>query len=350
MSWNGVWTEQMQAMLEQLAAEDKSAREIGQALGVSRNAVIGRAGRTAVQLRFKRPPAAPRPPRQLRPRVEHKDPASRAARKASRREARDIARAMYLAGDTYASIAAETGYSITYIGIVTKGLPRRRPAAVRTGVRYGLGARVAMVADILAGDSAACVSRRWGATETTLAKYLTDPSVIHAAMARSIEILSARCLVAGADGALAALSARDEAESRDLINRPILADMSPRDREAMLARIAGETLEQIGRRHGITRERVRQIEVKWRCRGLQIPGATPLSAAAERMALARKSTGHRPGRPARRPEGDFFAAAHAILAAEIGGKRKPYRVSDEERARRAERMRKVSRAYWEGRA
>ncbi len=58
-----MWTPQNQKTLEVLAAEGFSARDIAGVLGITRNAVIGRAHRTGVTLDFKSPPGKPRTPK-----------------------------------------------------------------------------------------------------------------------------------------------------------------------------------------------------------------------------------------------------------------------------------------------
>jgi hypothetical protein len=96
--------------------------------------------------------------------------------------------------------------------------------------------------------------------------------------------------------------------------------MPTRDRDMLERRIAGETLEEIGKSYSVTRERVRQIEVKWRLKGLIVPDARPLTDASARL-LERKP---RPGNPPKRKNN----------------------LSEAERERRAEHMRAVSAKRW----
>jgi hypothetical protein len=62
--------------------------------------------------------------------------------------------------------------------------------------------------------------------------------------------------------------------------------MPERHRLICERRVAGETLQQVGDAFGVTRERIRQIEVRWRLQGLHIPGANPLNEAAAQKLMA----------------------------------------------------------------
>jgi hypothetical protein len=104
--------------------------------------------------------------------------------------------------------------------------------------------------------------------------------------------------------------------------------MPERHRAILERRIAGQTLQEIGEAFGITRERVRQIEVKWRTQGLIVPGARPLSdVSAARLGW------HEPKRRGPKPKTptDFWAVA---MAAAPGAPKNPYRISETERERR----------------
>jgi hypothetical protein len=62
-------------------------------------------------------------------------------------------------------------------------------------------------------------------------------------------------------------------------------------------RIAGENGQEIGDALGVTRERIRQVVVKWQVAGLIVPGAREPSEAGRKMIAARAPTGRPPGRP-----------------------------------------------------
>lgn len=325
-AWPETWTDAEQATLGRMAAELRPVREIANALGKTRNAVIGRAARKGVKLRD-RPAAKPKAPRQ--PHAER--PRTRIAP-----ELRAKARELYLAGLTYAEISAQTGISTGNFAGLFRDLPKRRQG-MKTGKRYDHAFKVSAVAATMTGESFRKASARLGPEEKSIHAWKANPAVFVDA-----EALAARVKAAwGAEQERLRIEAEAAAEAErvriETNNEPIFALMSERTQRMLRSRVAGQTLQQVGDAFGVTRERVRQIEVRWRAQGLIVPGAEPLSEAAiERFG----PKNGKPGRPRRTPAAFPYELAHSILD---GAKpaRRPYRISDEERARRAERMRRV---------
>ena len=60
------WTAEAVDQLRAIAAKGLSASQIGAEIGVSRNAIIGKALRVGIELQYKPKPARPKPPRQPR--------------------------------------------------------------------------------------------------------------------------------------------------------------------------------------------------------------------------------------------------------------------------------------------
>jgi DNA-directed RNA polymerase specialized sigma24 family protein len=178
------------------------------------------------------------------------------------------------------------------------------------------------IAARLAGASRPKASRMIGAGQQIISQWEQKPEL----MAKGRALFE----IARADAAQRAAERREReaaaAEARRLTvertNWPILGRMPERHRAMMERRVAGESLQEVGDAFGVTRERVRQIEVKWRLRGLIVP-----TALHEVSDVARDRFGPKPTRPAK-------------VA------RRPYNISDAERARRSERMRQTSATYW----
>lgn len=203
------------------------------------------------------------------------------------------------------------------------------------------------IAARLAGASRPKAGRMIGASAQSLAKnWETKPELMakgvalyEAAKADAVEVARQR-------RELEAFRAEAERIERERINDPILHIMPPRHRSICEMIIAGATLQKAGDAHGVTRERIRQIVVRYRAVGLVVPNAIrPVSEVAKAswglrdpLAIGRK--------PNPRPAADFWAIANA--SAPIP--KKVYRISDEERARRSEHMRRVIRNRQEARA
>lgn len=277
------WNDLRRDELKRLAAAGERVAVIAQALGTTRNAVIGYARRNNIALLYKRPPAAPKPPR---------DPSR--SRKRIPPEMIAQVRALWSDGATYSRIVAETGVAAGTIGHIVCALPKRRVVTWSTRARDEAFRITCLVAS-LTGESQASIAKRLKTSTASIGHWKKDSTLLAKAQALA-NTIKARWAAeqAAADAEKARLAAEERARI-DAINAPILAKMSSRDRDALTLRIDGATLEEISQLHGITRERVRQIEVKWRMRGLIVPGANPLSEAAKRMVY--RPTGHPRGRP-----------------------------------------------------
>jgi hypothetical protein len=191
------------------------------------------------------------------------------------------------------------------------------------------------IAARLAGASLPKAARLIGAGQQILSKWVGIPELAEAGRALFERARADAAERAAKARELAAFEAETARSTRERINWPILGRMSEKHRDIMERRIAGQTLQEIGDAYGITRERVRQIEVKWRMQGLVVPGARPLSEASLKMFPDRSPRALRPER---------------TIAWNVPRTRKHYEISDAERERRADHMRRVSRAYWDARA
>lgn len=200
------------------------------------------------------------------------------------------------------------------------------------------------IAARLAGASRPKASALIGAKQQIMCKWERIPEL--AAMGRELfERAKADAAVRLATR-LQEEAAADLAERQriDAVNAPVLAMIKGRDRDICERLIAGETLQAIGDRYGVSRERIRQIECRWRVRGLEVPGKRELSEAA----LETLKSG--PIRPQGRPRKaiDFWSEAHKVKAPKKP--RRAIRLSDAERTRRAQWIRSVAHKRWEGRA
>jgi hypothetical protein len=328
-----IWTPEQQAVLVEMAAARAKVADIASALGFTRNAVIGRARRTGVALLYEVPRAEPRAPRP--PRVPRVRGAPRVRLPQSTIE---HVRALYLEGATYGAIARAAGVAQGNVAYLVRGLPRRR--AFKAHKRYDFAFRVSAVAAILTGESYAKASRRQGCEEKSILSWKARPEVFEAATALA-ERIKARF---AAEQERLRLVAEAEAEAERVrvatVNAPVFAQMGIRHRNILQRRVDGETLEAIGQDYGITRERVRQIEVKWRLRGLEVPGARPLTEAASRVVYV--PTGKPRGRkPKVESEVDFWTLAHAISERPEKGQRRAMRLTPAERQRRSDNMRNL---------
>lgn len=295
-----LWPPERHARLLVLVDAGLSAKEVGVQLGLSRNAILGYAHRKGIKFPLTAEKGARckggRPKREPRP----------AAAPRERHE---------------------------------KGPSKFRPDhPIRTprpfGVRAFADDKIAVaIAARLAGASRPKAAALIGAGQQILSQWEKKPEL--AALGQE---LFRRARADAAERAakareLAALAAETTRITRERINWPILGRMPERHRDIMERRIAGDTLQDVGDAFGVTRERIRQIEVRWRSQGLIVPGARELSA----ISLARFGW-HPPQRKGRKSATDRAAKV---------AQPKVYRITDAERQRRAEWMRQVSRKYWD---
>lgn len=279
------WPQERRERLIVLAAEGWTASEVGIQLGLTRNAVLGYAHRNGIKfpmtarkiamvgrgVRRPREPKAPREPK-------------------------------------------------------SQKFPLNHPARLSRpfGTRAFSDDKIAIaIAARLAGASRPKAARLIGAGEQILSRWEGIPELA----ARGRDLFER----ARADAAERSAKARElaaiEAETARLTmertNWPILGRMSERHRDIMERRIAGQTLQEIAVGYGITRERVRQIEAKWRSLGLIVPGTRELSKAAVAQFGWREPLrrGPKPKTVPRAP--DYWArkVAEAIAAHPIEGAR-----------------------------
>lgn len=217
------WTAEDQATMTQMAADGKAAKDVGLALGVSRNAVLGRAHRTGVRFVM----------------TDEKKAAlaNRFGKRSGKRSSPKPGSAVY----------------------------RTRP---RGASCYTRRERILAVTSHLAGLSAAGSARLVGASAQTLTRlWMRDDELV----------LEAREIL-GRAKALAIESVRERETARHFetvrarsANQPILAKMAPRNRDIVERKLRGESLQQAATFHGITRERARQILNKAVKAGLVAP-------------------------------------------------------------------------------
>lgn len=244
------------ARLVELAANGKTGREIAAELGCTRSAVLGRAFRTGVKL--------PMDERKARL-ADH----GRRKPVAERRE---------------------------------KFPPRHAIHRKRArGARAFTDAEIAVaIAARLAGLSGAKSAALIGASQQSLAKnWMRDASLLALGKALHERARADAAERAAQARELAAFAAEAQRLAVERTNQPILGRMPERHREMLERRISGQTLQQIAHTYGITRERVRQIEARWRVEGLVVPGVRPLSDATRASLYV--PTGRPAGRPPKAP-------------------------------------------------
>ncbi len=268
------WTKERHARLVELAANGLSPRQMAADLGVTRNAVIGRCHREDVPIKaYERKPRAPRPPREPRQCWRYPDAVVLRVRE------------LYAEGRSYADISDMTGATVGSIGYLTSALPRRHDTH-RTAA-HDFAFRVAAVAATLAGESFAKAAVRLDCSQSSILKWKRLPAVLAAAQPLAERI---RAKWEADQAETARLEAEAAAEARALVdaqNAPLFAQMPHRDANMLRRRVDGETCAAIARDYGISRERVRQIEVTWRLKGLLVPCARPLNGAAARRLMLR---------------------------------------------------------------
>lgn len=314
----------MQATLVALAAEKRTAKAISQAIGVSRNAVIGRARRTGVKLAEPRV-AQPKPPR-VRREPQVGAPSLRRAHNAARREA---VRERYIAGDRLIDISCLTGVAIGSIPSYVKDLPRRRAVSWNTA-RRSEDLRLEVMVALLSGTTHRQAAPQFGVSVSSITIWRRDADLVAKARPLADEIIAERKRVAAERTEAARQAAQDRADLIAEINAPILASMPQRHREIVNAYLDRRNFQAAAEPFGLTRDRVRQIVGKWRLRGLIVDGAPPLSGAAVKTFNTSDKRG-RPRKP-RKPV-DFWAEAHAMTS------KKSRNYSAAERERRAQQMR-----------
>lgn len=215
------WTPDRHATLEEMAAEEKSAAEIARALGTTRNAVIGRAGRTGVKLSGQSPGFAEMGRKGGRPKG-YKPPASHASHRS-----RPLGNSAYTLEERGAALAARL-----------------------TGASWARSAGIV-------GASAITLHRNWQ----------HDPEVKDAALA----ILQRAKRFAWKDrcARLALLDLQRQMVADH--NADILAGLDNRVATIAHRRLAGEDLAAIARDFGFTRERARQLFMRAVHAGLKEP-------------------------------------------------------------------------------
>lgn len=237
------WPPERHEALVEMVRAGFSGAQIANVLGTTRNAIIGRCHRGGLRLGAGRPRLPPPIHRGPRPKV--------------RRQQKD--NPFWKFGPDHP--------------VRRKGRAFRSRAFTDTAI-------AAAIARHLAGLSGFKSARSIGASWKSLKNWEKDAALM--ALGRQV-FEAARCdATERAETARRLKALADAAETDRLtrINAPILAAMDGRARAICEARIAGKTLQEIAGEHGLTRERIRQIECKWRCRGLEVPGADALSTAA----------------------------------------------------------------------
>lgn len=248
------WTEDRNATVRQMAAGGATGAEIAEALGTTRSAVMGYCHRQGIKLVL-----------------------------SERKRIGSISR-------------LRKGWS------APRGKDRFPPghpifASRPKGSRAFSDEKIAVaIAAVLAGQSHNKAAKMIGASaQSLIKKWLRDPELRakgETLYLRAKEDAAARAAAARAE---AERLAEEEAARVWAINEPILEAMPHRHRSMLVRRINGETLQEVGDLFGVTRERVRQIEVRWRLtRGLIVPGAKPLNEEAAARLLERSHiSGHR---------------------------------------------------------
>lgn len=217
------WTPEMVAVLTRRAQEGRTAAEIGAELRVTRNAVLGRAHRMGIKL----------------PMTE----AKQAAMIGAGREGGKVRRKPALDAKIRAS----------------------RP---RGASPFSDREKVHAIAARLAGASFRRAAEEVGATLQTLRVHWMKNEAL---------VAEARALLERAvDDAAQRRHARlaKIAEQRSFIqrhNENLLKSMGNRNADFIRRRLAGDSLAEIGRDHGLTRERIRQILMKGVAAGIKAP-------------------------------------------------------------------------------
>jgi transposase len=256
-----VWTPSRDAVLAQFAAEGRSAREASKALGVTRNAVIGRAYRTGVRF------SPPRPQRQERPK---RPPIPRGRKPGRAAVPVEELLARYKAGEATASIAHDYGITKSYVWSLATlhGAARTKRDTRRRSDEFVL----AVLTRLAAEGSYRNTAKAFGISESVISLWRQQRPVLLAKAEAEGRLIRQR---REAEAARAAQEARDRREKllRELTerNERVLASL-PRRYAAMCRAYATlGTLQAAGDAIGVTRERIRQVVKMAEARGFVRP-------------------------------------------------------------------------------
>lgn len=190
-------------------------------------------------------------------------------------------------------IAAELGITRNAVigrchreGVALREIPRTPQGPTSRKYKGGKddGFRVAVVCAIFTGESNAKCSRRLSISLGSINRWRRDPEIAAQAKALASRVNALHAARQADREAAEETSAQQECERLGRVNAAVLARMPERHRKMMERRIDGETLEQVGAVWGLSRERIRQIEVRWRLEGLEVRQTRPLNRdAAERL-------------------------------------------------------------------
>jgi transposase-like protein len=327
------------AQVTALRLEGVGPREIARRLGVTPNTVAGhlwRAGMTA-----QRPVYAPKPSRTRPPRTPCPPLAGRQDVFVPKWGPEKVAevRSLYQAGVTMTEISRRTGVPMGTLPIMWRDLPRRRKQDWSSAAKPR-PFRLAVLVATFTGESQVKAAKRLGCSPHSIPNWMRDPDLVAEARAIADEVNARREVEREAERVAKLEAEAAEAARIAEINAPILAAITDeRHRSMMMFRASGASLDFVGKNNGVTRERIRQIEIIYRLKGLIIPGAKPLSEASARLAYVPR--GRSPGRPrkdgtpaVRKERPDFYSQAHAVIAGLKSPR--PMRLSDEERQRRSD--------------
>lgn len=314
------WTEERHALMVQMAESGCSASDVARVLGVSRSAVLGRAHREGIPFHgFVKAKPKPTPVRDARPGFTQ--------------EQRQTARRMYLDGASYREIADAIGCARGTVGYFSRGLPRRR--TIFCAKRYDRSFKIMAVALVFSGYGFLKTCRRLQISARTLHLWRENDAIANAARPAA-EQIRAEAEVRRIQREDEERQKRAQAESERLRlvaevavhNAFVLPRLKPQVRLVVEARLAGDTLQAIGDRLGVTRERVRQLEVIGRREGIRFPDDTrkPIPAPEE------AASGH-----------NVFVLAHDALDKR---RKRPMNLMPEERERRREWGREIARRRW----
>lgn len=240
------WTTAEANTLREMANAGRTGTEIAEALGKTRNAILGYCHRNGVRLPWTAEKKAAQVRRNRRPRKPRPEQRT---------------------------------------GKYWKFSPEHPARSSRPfGSRAFQDQQIATaIAAHLAGLSMAKAAKMIGASHQSLSKHwLKDPALLALGTALFERAKAEAAIKAAEAHKVAEMRRAAEAHRVWTNNRPILEAMPERHRAILERRIQGETLQEIGDDYGVTRERIRQIEARWRLAGLIVPGARPLNELAAR--------------------------------------------------------------------